>query len=41
MALAFSFLLRVSYDPTANTLIKYLYLEASRKVSNISYIIMG
>jgi hypothetical protein len=34
------FLLKIFYDPTVNILIKHLYLETSRKVSSVSYIII-
>jgi hypothetical protein len=40
MALAFFFLLKISYNFTVNILIKYLYSKASRRVSSIFYIII-
>jgi hypothetical protein len=35
------FLLRVFYNPTVDTLIEYFYLKISRRVSGVSYIIIG
>jgi hypothetical protein len=41
MALVPFLLLKVFYDFTIGISVKYLYSEASRRVSGISYIIMG
>jgi hypothetical protein len=41
MTLVSFFLLKVFHNLTVNALIKYLYLKASRRISDISYIIIG
>jgi hypothetical protein len=40
VALVSSLLLKVFRDFTVNVSVKYLYPEASRRVSNVSYIII-